>query len=76
MEVLIVISSDTPSTALRAWVVQVRISSRGSFVECKVVQGFLPSVIKAEKVKLLVSDKFIENETFIVEGFCVEEGEF
>ena len=69
-------SSHTPSSALRAWVVQVRISNRGSLVECKVVQEFLPSFIQTEEVKLFVGDEFVENEAFIVEGSCVEEGEF
>ena len=45
LEDLMVNSSNTPSSALRAWVVQVRISNRGSLVEFKVVQGFLPSFI-------------------------------
>ena len=40
LEVLMVNSSNTPSSALRAWVVQLRISNRGSLVEFKVVQGF------------------------------------
>ena len=70
------VNSNTPSSALRVWVVQVRISSRGSLVECKVVKGFLPSFIQTEEVKLFVGDKFVENEAFIVDGSCVEKGEF
>ena len=61
LEVLTVNDSSTPSSALRTWVVQVGISSRGSLVKCKVVQGFLPGFSKAEK---FVSDTFVENETY------------
>ena len=68
-------SSNTPSSALRAWVVQLRISNRGSLVEFKVVQGFFKVSFRQE-VKFFVDDTFVENEAFIVEGSCVDEGKF
>ena len=67
--------SNTPSSALRAWVVRVRISNRGSLVEFKVVQGFFKVSFRQE-VKFFVDDTFVENEAFIVEGSCVDEGKF
>lgn len=54
------------TSAIRAGFVQVVVSVGCSLVEYEVIQGFLPCFSETEDVKVIVSNKFIEDETFVI----------
>lgn len=74
--VLSVKSGYSTATPTRTWSVGVSVSVWSGLVESEIVHGFLPSFSQTEKVKFIVHDEVVEEETFIVKGLSIEQGKF
>ena len=63
--VLSVNSGNATCPSLSTWFVCVGESCWCDLVKCEVVQGFVPGFSDAEEVQFVVSDEFIQDESFI-----------